>query len=74
MESLRRNIKTAETPQAKDFIPNGSSLEMCKKLLVTTQNVTRNTQERKDICKWELILNQDVKLSMDLLNPSFISV
>lgn len=78
MESLSRNIKTAEAAQAKYFIPNGSSLEVCKKKkkqrLITPQNVTQNTQERKDICKWGPILNQDVKLSTDLLNPSFISV
>lgn len=77
MESLSRNIKTAEAAQAKYFISNGSSLEVCKKkkkMLITPQNVTQNTQERKDICKWGSILNQDVKLSTDLLNPSFISV
>lgn len=80
MESLSRNIKTAEAAQAKYFIPNGSSLEVCekknkkKKTLITPQNVTQNTQERKDICKWGPILNQDVKLSTDLLNPSFSCV
>lgn len=31
VESLSRNIKTAEAAPAKYFIPNGSSLEVCKK-------------------------------------------
>lgn len=70
---FQRKHQNSEAAQAKYFIPNGSSLEVCEKLLVPTQNVAWDTQEREDLCKWGSILSQDVKLSTDLLNPSFIS-
>lgn len=43
VESLSRNIKTAEAVQAKYFIPNGSSLEVCK----------RKTARYHSKCNWK---------------------